>query len=197
MAHYCPNCGTATIKRTVGGRERDACANCSFVQYASATIGVGALVFRRGKVLMVKRYDRALNVFFWALPGGFVEQDERLHMAVKREVFEETGLDVMPRGLLVVRNMEERGNNDLFSVFLCDDLGADQQLRSDYEETYGVRFIHPYDFKRHHIEYFTSWVVKNYRQHNLLPIPLVEIAKYAGQEEDKVIYANYTQRRSL
>ena len=39
MAQYCPLCGTPTIKRPDGGRERDACPSCDWIQYAATGIG--------------------------------------------------------------------------------------------------------------------------------------------------------------
>ena len=56
-------------------------------------VGVGAIVVKDGALLMVKRgSDPALGL--WSVPGGRVEQGERLRDAVRREVKEETGLDV-------------------------------------------------------------------------------------------------------
>ncbi|MFC7343170.1 NUDIX hydrolase [Saccharopolyspora griseoalba] len=55
---------------------------------------IGALVFDpRGRLLLVKRANEP-GRGQWSLPGGRVEQGEGDHSAVRREVFEETGLDV-------------------------------------------------------------------------------------------------------
>jgi 8-oxo-dGTP diphosphatase len=56
-------------------------------------LGVGALIFRRGSVLLVERGREPLKGF-WSLPGGLVETGELLTQAIVREVFEETGLRV-------------------------------------------------------------------------------------------------------
>lgn len=56
-------------------------------------IAVGAIVQRDGELLMVKRaQDPAAGS--WSLPGGRVEMGERLEDALRREVFEETGLEI-------------------------------------------------------------------------------------------------------
>ena len=53
--------------------------------------GVGALIFRRGSVLLVERGREPLKGY-WSLPGGLVETGEKLEDAIRREVQEETGL---------------------------------------------------------------------------------------------------------
>src|ERR1700743_2300605 len=56
-------------------------------------LGVGALIMRRGSILLGERGREPLKGY-WSLPGGLVETGERLEDALKREVFEETGLRV-------------------------------------------------------------------------------------------------------
>ena len=56
-------------------------------------VGVGAIVVREGRVLLVKRAQEPLKGQ-WSLPGGLVELGETLHTAIAREVHEETGLTV-------------------------------------------------------------------------------------------------------
>lgn len=55
-----------------------------------------ALVFAvcggRKSVLLIKRGNEPYKGL-WAIPGGFVEMDEELETAAKRELFEETGIE--------------------------------------------------------------------------------------------------------
>jgi ADP-ribose pyrophosphatase YjhB (NUDIX family) len=60
---------------------------------------VGALIFtrsgRRGPILLVERGGHPLKGY-WSLPGGLVETGETLEDAVRREILEETGLQIQP-----------------------------------------------------------------------------------------------------
>lgn len=59
-------------------------------------LGVGALIFDDlGRILMVQRGGEPLRGW-WSLPGGVLETGETLAEGIRREVREETGLDVEP-----------------------------------------------------------------------------------------------------
>ena len=68
-------------------------------------LGVGALIFtragRRGPILLVERGGKPLQGY-WSLPGGLVEPGEPLEDAVRREVKEETGLEIQPMRLFEI-----------------------------------------------------------------------------------------------
>jgi 8-oxo-dGTP diphosphatase len=56
-------------------------------------LAVSAVIFREGKVLLLKR-AKSPGHGFWSLPGGRVEFGESLHTALTREVDEEAGLKI-------------------------------------------------------------------------------------------------------
>jgi len=64
-------------------------------------VGVGAILLRRDRVLMAQRGKQPLQGW-WSLPGGLLEVGERLEDGVRREVREETGLEMQPLGILEV-----------------------------------------------------------------------------------------------
>ncbi|MFN0022350.1 MAG: NUDIX hydrolase [Parvularculaceae bacterium] len=64
-------------------------------------IGVGAVVFRGRDILLIKR-GRAPFIGQWSIPGGGLEEGERLEDAARREVREETGVAIALTGLIGV-----------------------------------------------------------------------------------------------
>ena len=69
--------------------------------------GVCAVIFDdQGKVLLERRSDNG----FWGLPGGGVDIGESVEQAVKREVLEETGLQVTVKRLVGIYSDPRRHN---------------------------------------------------------------------------------------
>lgn len=64
-------------------------------------VGVGGVVVDRDRVLLVRRGGKPLKGE-WSIPGGLVHLGEELKTAVRRELAEETGLEVEPLACLVV-----------------------------------------------------------------------------------------------
>jgi ADP-ribose pyrophosphatase len=56
-------------------------------------VAVGAIVFKDGKVLLVRRGKPPARDL-WAIPGGSVEICETLQRAAEREIYEETGITI-------------------------------------------------------------------------------------------------------
>jgi ADP-ribose pyrophosphatase YjhB (NUDIX family) len=67
-------------------------------------LGVANLVENsKGEWLVVKKKYSGLKGF-WSLPAGFVQEAETVEMAAKREVLEETGIEVNVQGLIGFRS---------------------------------------------------------------------------------------------
>lgn len=81
------------------------------------SIGVGAVVAYGDRVLLVHALLGS-GKGQWAIPGGFVERGEPADAAVRREVFEEAGVEAAVRGLIAVRSRVMAGENSAYFVFL-------------------------------------------------------------------------------
>jgi len=184
MAKFCPECGTATEKRIVSGPERDACPACGFVQFSKAKIGVGALVFRNGRVLLVERNLPPYGI--WTLPSGHQEENETLETAVIGEALEETGMGILPQGIVFLRNMMEHGFIDLYCVFLCESDPGEMPVVGDDEST-AARFVSISDFDKINIEPDSRWFVESYLKQQ--PDRMVKLAN-PFTHPNLQIYAN-------
>jgi ADP-ribose pyrophosphatase YjhB (NUDIX family) len=84
-------------------------------------LAVSAAILREGKVLIVRRARKpALGVY--TLPGGVVEAGETLDEAVRREVREETALEIEPVTLAGHREVivrDAQGRTERHFVILC------------------------------------------------------------------------------
>jgi len=100
-------------------------------------VGVGAVVIHEGKVLLVRRGKEPLKGR-WLVPGGTVELGETLEQALVREIEEETGLAVEPRGLLTVVDRIHREGGDVryhyvIVDYLCAYRAGELRAGSDAE----------------------------------------------------------------
>ncbi len=99
-------------------------------------LGVGAVVFKDGKILLIERGKEPLKGW-WTVPGGLVEAGERLEAAVRRETLEETGLQVKPVAVaaLFQRIMPDlEGRTEFHYVivdYLCELEGGTVRADSD------------------------------------------------------------------
>ena len=83
-------------------------------------VGVGGAVVNDGRLLLVRRASRR-GRGNWQIPGGFVEQNETMELAVVREVEEEAGVTAAVQGVLGIRNRyDDEGGNSLYIVMLLN-----------------------------------------------------------------------------
>lgn len=102
------------------------------------TAGAIALIFdEQGDLLVSQRWDGR-----WNLPGGGVDQGETITDALKREVEEETGLEVRPNILIEVYRSEVGGNKTIGFFFLCEIVGG-ELIGFVQGEVRGNRFLNP------------------------------------------------------
>jgi ADP-ribose pyrophosphatase YjhB (NUDIX family) len=94
--------------------------------YATPKVDVRGVVFREGKILLVK--ERADGL--WTLPGGWADVGDTPSEAVEREVLEESGFQTQASKLLAVLDRNRQGHPfDPFHIyklfFLCEITGGE------------------------------------------------------------------------
>ena len=92
-ARFCPHCGTPLIPRDDHGVVRPTCPSCSFIAYQNPAPAVGAILEKKGSIVLVRRrYEPQVGL--WGLPAGFMEYGEGPEETAIRETLEETGLRI-------------------------------------------------------------------------------------------------------
>jgi ADP-ribose pyrophosphatase YjhB (NUDIX family) len=109
--------------------------------HATPKVDVRAIVFRDGKLLLVRGLDDGL----WTPPGGWAEVGERPSEAVEKEVREESGYRVRAVKLLAVHDRDLRHRprwpSHAYKLFFECELLADEPDEPSPHETDAVGFF--------------------------------------------------------
>ncbi len=94
-------------------------------------VGVGAIVFYKGKLLVVK--DRFYSGY--KLPGGHVDKYESIKNAVKREVYEETGIKIEFESIINIGHFKngQFGESNLYIVCTAKALSKKITVNDSFE----------------------------------------------------------------
>jgi 8-oxo-dGTP diphosphatase len=89
LFRFCPLCGQALTTFHDGERLRRRCESCDWIHYRNPTVGVAVIILTDKGLWLGKRRSGG-----WCIPCGHVEWDEDIETAARREMLEETGLEV-------------------------------------------------------------------------------------------------------
>lgn len=87
---YCPKCGSSFFLENNFKSKK--CETCGFVYYFNPSASTAAFILDKENRLLVAKRGKEPAKGTWDLPGGFVDPDETVEEAIKREIVEETGL---------------------------------------------------------------------------------------------------------
>lgn len=99
---FCPKCGGSLSYTARNGTERLICGSCGYVMYENPVVGVAGICLQDNKILLGRRSAHSTYPGLWCIPCGYVEYNEDVWEALKREFFEETGLLVQPEHVFTV-----------------------------------------------------------------------------------------------
>ncbi len=106
-------------------------------------VGVGAIVFNEGELLVIKdRFSAG-----YKLPGGHIDKNESIIAAVKREVYEETGVNIEFESIVNIGHFKngQFGEDNLYIVCTAKALTKEIAI-NDPSEIAEARWIAPVDF---------------------------------------------------
>ena len=119
---FCPVCGSANW--TEHNFKSKACGDCGFVYYANPSAATAAFILNSRNEMLVARRAKEPAKGTLDLVGGFVDMDETIEEGMRREILEETGLEVD-----VVRYLFSMPNQYLYSGMCIHTLDADFVVR--------------------------------------------------------------------
>ncbi|NHJ23796.1 MAG: NUDIX domain-containing protein [Candidatus Lokiarchaeota archaeon] len=113
-------------------------------------VGVGVLLVRNEKLLLVKRKYNP-DAGYWSIPGGHLDLGERVEDAAEREALEETGFNVKITSLAGIINKimyDKSGKVEyhyvLINYFVKQIDGNHDQLPKAQDDALEARFV-PFD----------------------------------------------------
>ncbi len=120
-------------------------------------VGVGILLVRNQKLLLVKRkYDP--DAGYWSIPGGHLELGERVEDAAEREGLEETGIKVKVTNLAGIINKIMHDKNGkieyhyvLINYFVEQVEGNMNQAPIPDSDALDARFVPFYELKNYNL----------------------------------------------
>ena len=122
--NFCPQCAGSLQVRDAGhpASPHPVCTACGFVLWQNLKASVEALVVRgtgAGTEVLLGRLGVGLSQGLWDIPGGFLNADDRLHDALRRECLREMGVGVEIGNLLGVFEGEFMGARIITIIYVC------------------------------------------------------------------------------
>jgi ADP-ribose pyrophosphatase YjhB (NUDIX family) len=143
MLKFCSQCGHALEMRAAEDHhQRPVCPACGFIVYLNPPIAAGVIAARAdGHVALVLRGENP-GKGLWGLPAGFMEIDETVEQAARRECLEETGLVVELDKLWGVWSFhhQHKQSSGVLVLYAARVVGGQAQAGSD---SIDVRFFAP------------------------------------------------------
>lgn len=140
---YCPKCSSPHFQ--IRNEKAKVCTDCGFVYYFNPSAAVACFIRnKKGDLLVVRRAQEPAKDTL-DLPGGFVDMFETAEEAVRREVKEETNLDVSAiRYLFSVPNIYPYSGFDVHTVdIFYECVVADFEYAFAADDASGIVVLQP------------------------------------------------------
>lgn len=132
-------------------------------------VGVGGIIIDKGRTVLIRRGSEPL-LGEWSIPGGSLEIGETLEEGVRRELLEETGIEVRVLELIEVFDRIYSGNEAASSQnkkrprfhyvivdYLCESVGGEPRASSDVTD---LVFAREEELPQYHLTQTATRILK-------------------------------------
>jgi 8-oxo-dGTP diphosphatase len=132
-------------------------------------VGVGGVIVDRGRTVLIRRGTEPL-LGEWSIPGGTIEIGETIEEAVRRELGEETGLEVrvlelieffdriyLENGATQSQDKRKPRYHYVIADYLCEPVGGEARAGSDVTD---LAFAREEELGKFHLTEKATSVVK-------------------------------------
>ena len=123
-------------------------------------VGVGGVVIDRHRALLIRRGSEPLKGE-WSIPGGMLELGEELTTGVRRELLEETGLEVEPlEMILAFDRILHEGERVKYHYVIVDYLCRKKRGRlRPASDVVDARWVRQEDLPKYHLTDMATTVI--------------------------------------
>ena len=138
---FCSHCGERLPSSAATPHQQ--CSACGRIAYRNPAVGV-AVVLLDGDTVLLGRRARGPYAGRWCIPCGYVDWDEDIRDAARRELREETGLEVEIGPVVAVHsNFHDRAKQTVGVWFSGTIVGGEMRADDDLDQLAYFRLAAP------------------------------------------------------
>jgi len=111
------------------------CISCGYLLYENPVVGVAGIILNDKRQILLGRRNRGEYAGHWCIPCGYVEYHEDVYDAVRRELKEESNLDIeVVKPFTVQSNFHDPDMHSVGIWFLVRITGGSASAGDDLDE---------------------------------------------------------------
>jgi len=122
------------------------------------------MLIKRGRILLLRRYQTGYEDGKYSLPAGHVEDNEELRVSTCREIKEEIGISLRPRDLKLVHVMHRKEEDIRMDFFFITPRRGLEPKNTEPQKADDLRWFSINQLPVNTVPYIRA-AIENYRRH--------------------------------